>query len=430
MKPENKLTKATSLYFVGNVFVRLASFILMPLYVNILSLEQFGDYALIMAIYAVLNVVYQGGLLQGFTKYFFEKDSERGVVVSTTFNTLFLLGLIFSVIFTFSIRPLTSLFNFNAQLRPLLLFLAWLLLLDSLAFFSLHLLRTEQLAKKAVTYSIINALVNIVLNLFFLLVLKLGIFGILLAQGGANLVLLLLCLGRVREGYKLRIDCALFKRLIYFSLPLMLAGLCGILMDVADRFIIDIYIDRSTVGIYSLAYKIGLVMSLFVTSFRTAYLPHFLNLNDDVQFAQGKKEKSDFFFSQLKLSFLKLTGVMALIFVGVIVVLPYLFKLKVFGYHLLNENYLPAVAVVPYILLAYVFNGYAAFFSIGPYISGQSRHFLVTDLIGLGVNIILNLILIPKFGMVGAAVATMFAFFVATLYIFLIFLKDMRSIRQ
>jgi O-antigen/teichoic acid export membrane protein len=324
------------------------------------------------------------------------------------------------------IKPLTSIFGFSLQLKPLFYFLAWLLLLDSLALFSLHLLKTKQLAKQAVLYSLITAVVNIVLNLVLLLVFKLGIIGILIAQGGANIVLLLLCLKWVNRGYTFSIDFALLKRLLVFSFPLMLAGVCGILMDVADRFIIDLYVDRSAVGIYSVAYKIGLVMSLFVVSFRTAYLPYFLDLRGKVQ---SGAESAQSFFGKLRRSFLLLILVMLLILGVVMLLVPYLFKLKLFGFTLFGEAYLPAVSIVPYILLAYLFNGLAAFFSIGPYISGKSRHFLISDAIGLGGNIILNLLLIPTYGMKGAAIATMLGFFMATLYLFIIFIKEINVIK-
>jgi len=395
---------------------RFVGFFLLPLYTNVLTTEEFGSYTLLMAIYAILNVLYQAGIFQGFTKFFYDEKTDTKRVFSTTLNTIILFGFFIAVLLSLLNKPLISLFQINQGLSSFFLILFWLIFFDTLAYFGLHFLRTRQYAKIAVTYSLITSVCNLVLNIIFLVLLNMNILGILLAQGIANLLLLFLCLRHFKEYYQVLIDWLLLKRLMIFSLPLVIAGAFGIMMDVADRFIINFYLDRSHLGIYGVAYKLGLLMNVFVIAFRTAYLPYFLNL-----------KKTENYNHELKQTLIKLVGLMSILFLAVTLFLRYLFSIQFNGFYLLNPDYISAAEIAPFILLAYVFNGFAAFFSLGPYLSGKSYHFIISDLIGFSVNIILNILMIPIFGIMGAALATLVGFYTASMYMYFIFTKEMKE---
>lgn len=410
------LYRATFFYFVGSILTRFSGFILIPLYTNILSTTEYGSYGLLMAIYAILNVLYQAGLFQGFTKFFCDTGSDKKRVFSTTFNTILLFGFIVALLLTVLLRPLSSLFSFDNGFSSLLLILIWLILLDTLAYIGLHFLRTKQQARKAVTYSLITAFANLSLNVLFLAVLKLGVMGILIAQGISNILLFLLCLRHFKQYYYPLIDWSFLRKLIRFSYPLIIAGFFAILMDVADRFFIDYYLDRSQVGIYSLAYKLGLIMNVLVIAFRTAYIPHFLS----------KEGRTDL-IPELRRTLLKLISLMAVLYVAIVPFLKYLFRIELFGFSLINPEFGEASLVAPFILLAYSFNGLAAFFSIAPYRTGKSHHFLITDLIGFSVNLLINILLIPRLGIIGAALATLVGYYAATLFIFFLFCREFRQ---
>ena len=411
-----RLYRNTFVYFVGNIMTRFVGFFLLPLYTNVLTTEEFGSYTLLMAIYAILNVLYQAGIFQGFTKFFYDEKTDTKRVFSTTLNTIILFGFFIAVLLSLLNKPLISLFQINQGLSSFFLILFWLIFFDTLAYFGLHFLRTRQYAKIAVTYSLITSVCNLVLNIIFLVLLNMNILGILLAQGIANLLLLFLCLRHFKEYYQVLIDWLLLKRLMIFSLPLVIAGAFGIMMDVADRFIINFYLDRSHLGIYGVAYKLGLLMNVFVIAFRTAYLPYFLNL-----------KKTENYNHELKQTLIKLVGLMSILFLAVTLFLRYLFSIQFNGFYLLNPDYISAAEIAPFILLAYVFNGFAAFFSLGPYLSGKSYHFIISDLIGFSVNIILNILMIPIFGIMGAALATLVGFYTASMYMYFIFTKEMKE---
>jgi len=115
---------------------------------------------------------------------------------------------------------------------------------------------------------------------------------------------------------------------------------------------------------------------------------------------------------------------MTILYLAVIFFLKYLFLIEIKGFYLINPDYQLALYIVPFILLAYVFNGFSAFFSLAPYLSGKSFHFIIADLIGFLVNIGLNFLMIPTYGTMGAALATLLGFYTATLYMYFVFSHD------
>jgi O-antigen/teichoic acid export membrane protein len=119
-------------------------------------------------------------------------------------------------------------------------------------------------------------------------------------------------------------------------------------------------------------------------------------------------------------TFLKLLSVSFLILLCVTLFAPFLFNIKLFNVSLFDKSYEPGLIILPYILSGYLLNGIISFYSLYPFTSGKSYHFLISDGSAFIVNIILNLILIPVLGMLGAAVATTAAFLASALYLFFI----------
>ena len=152
-----------------------------------------------------------------------------------------------------------------------------------------------------------------------------------------------------------------------------------------------------------------MVMNVFVISFRTAWIPHALNLYKSPGSAEA--------FGK---TYMKLLSAGFLILLTVTLFAPFLFDVKLFNGHLFDKSYEPGLIILPYVLLGYLFNGIISFYSLYPFVSNKSYHFLVSDGSAFVVNIVLNILLIPVIGMLGAAVATTAAFLVSALYLYII----------
>ena len=409
--PEKSLTKSVAWYSLGNIFIRSLSFILLPLYSNLIPTKEFGNYALLLSIYAIASVFYQFGMHGAFNKYFIaaRSDKRRIMVFSTILNFVILSGIILTVLFFIFAYQVSIMIFGDTNFVYLLKLIFAALFIETLTFYILFLLKTKEESKKAVTYSAIGAIFNLVLNILFVYFLKLSVSGIILAQLISSSILLILLIGTIKDDYIFKIDKDLLKGLLKFSYPLAIAGLFSSAVDVADRFILNDLLGREQVGIYSFAYRIALVMNVFVISFRSAWSPHSLNL---------------FYSKDYKASFGKtlsrLVAVSCILLLAVSLFAGYLFEIRIFDFAFFNSSYKPGIIILPLVIIGYIFSGISSFYSVYPYIANKSYHFLISDFIALGTNIILNFILIPQLGLLGAAFATSIGFLFGATYLFFI----------
>ena len=405
------LFKSTFLYTIGNIFARSLSFLLLPLYSNLISVEEFGNYALIMSGYVIIAAIYQGGLHAGFSKYYLEdnSDSNRKNIFSTLFSFVFILGLLISIFLTFFTKQLATLILNSANRSDLILIAIWMLFFDTLFFTVLHLLKTKEQAKKVIYYSSYSAVINFVFNIFLVYYLSYGIKGILGAQLISGIFSLFIIYPVLKENYLFTIENKLLKKILIFALPLLLSGILSTLVDVLDRFIINDLLDKKAVGLYSFSYRIALIMNVFIISFRTAWTPFSIRVYKDAQYPR-----------LFGASLTKLVAVSFLIFLFVSLLINDLFNTKIFDIYILNPKYAEGMNIIPIVMFGYIFSGLVSYYSVYPFISGKSYHFLVSDVIAFVTNVIFNLLLIPVWKLTGAAVATVLSFIFSFLYLMII----------
>jgi O-antigen/teichoic acid export membrane protein len=405
------LFKSTFLYTIGNIFARSLSFILLPLYSNLISVEEFGNYALIMSGYVIMAAIYQGGLQAGFSKYYLENNDERygKNIFSTLFNFVFILGLIISFILTYFSKQLSFLILNDVSRSDLVTIAIWMLFFDSLFFTILHLLKTKEQAKKVIYYSSYSAIVNFIFNIFLVYYLQYGIKGIFGAQLISGIISLIIVYPVLKENYKFTIENKLLRKILVFALPLLLSGVLSTFVDVVDRFIINELMDKKSVGLYSFSYRIALIMNVFIISFRTAWTPFSIRVYKDAQYPR-----------LFGASLTKLLAVSFLIFLFVSLLINDLFNTKIFDIYILNPEYAGGLNIIPVVMFGYIFSGLVSYYSVYPFISGKSYHFLVSDIIAFVTNIIFNFLLIPVWKLMGAAVATAISFIFSFLYLMII----------
>jgi O-antigen/teichoic acid export membrane protein len=417
MEKISSLSKATAWYTIGNLFVRSVSFLLLPLYSNLISTSEFGNYALIMAFYAIIAVLYQAGLPSALNKFYLEENDfdKRKIIFSTLINLAFIISVALTVIvFLFSgtiARAIVGSENYSGILR--IVFLA--LFFENLASIILYLMQTNQLPKKMVFYSFCGAFLNLLINVVLVYFLSKGIYGIFLAQLISNIFLLIITFPYLKKNYISVFDRKLVKKISEFSFPLIAAGLLSAAVVVIDRFIINNFLGKKEVGIYSFSYRIAMIMNIFVVSLRNAWIPYSINL-----YRSGEYSKS---FGK---SFTKIIAAGLFIFLFISMFIDDLFGFHINTLHLFDLNYKSGIVIIPLILFSYLLNGVVNYYSVYPYISGKSIHFLFSDIVALALNLIFNLLLIPLYGIVGAAVATFISYLGSTVYMLILSSKKMK----
>jgi O-antigen/teichoic acid export membrane protein len=173
------------------------------------------------------------------------------------------------------------------------------------------------------------------------------------------------------------------------------------LVQVIDVPILEKLTDLKTVGIYKANYKLGIFMMLFVNMFQYAWQPFFLQ--------NAKDPKAKEMFSKV-LTYFTLVGSIILIILSLFI--SDISQIKVAGYSLIGEQYWSGLHIIPIVLLAYLINGMYVIFSAGIYIEEKSVYVPIITGSGALVNVVANFLLIPVWGITGAALATLASYLV------------------
>lgn len=421
MSGKPNVFKSTAWYGAGFLILRSVHFLLLPMYSQVLQTDEFGDYALIMAFYTISIVIYQAGFGIGFTKFYLDEENEekRKTVLSSILNTIFLISVSLSAAGLFFSNQISELILGTSSYSQLFFILFITLFFENISYFLLYYFKTLEKSKFVVLITTISSVVNFALNIILVYYYKLGIEGIMIAQLVSGAVVVVILIPMIFKDYLITIDGELIKKVFTFSAPLFVGSIFAILLEVSDRYLIDFYLNKSQVGIYSFSYRIALIMNLFVISFRTAWAPRAIN-----SYKEGGYSTD---FGQV---FTKLIASTLLIFISVSLLAGDVFNLEIFGIDLFNSEYAPGVTIIPFVLTGYIFSAFAGFYSVYPLVKGKSKHFLISDIGALMVNLILNVLLIKQFGIMGAALATLIGLSVITIYLWIVSRKKIEIIYE
>jgi len=408
---DNSLIRSTSIYTIGVLIAKSISFLLLPIYSNYLTTNEFGTFVLLMSFYAIISVLYQAGLSAGMTKYYLEEKSEenRALVFSSTFNFIFFCGLFISITLTIFAKNISELVFSGENYYTLFIILIWTLFIDTINFYILHLFKTKSKFNYVSLINIANSFITLFLSIIFIVIFNFKLMGVFLALLSSGIITFLILSPKVIGYFKFKIRKDYLISIFKFGIPLLIGGIFSTLIDVVDRFILDYFLPREEVGIYGFAYRIALIMNVVVLSFRTTWTPYSINSYNSNSYSKD--------FGKI---FEKIIFIMLFIFLITSLSMDEIFKIKFNEIYFLDNSYYTSIVIIPYILLAYLFNGLVSFYSVYPYVSGKSYYFLIADGLAFILNIILNFLLIPKLGIEGAAIATLFSFVFSFLYLFYI----------
>jgi O-antigen/teichoic acid export membrane protein len=395
-----ELTKDTAIYGISTMVGRFLNFILVPLYTNIFPPTDYGIIQLIYAYMAILNIVFIYGLDSAYLKFASFKDiGDEKDNFSTPYISVFATSLLFVLLIVVNISAIGASLRIPLDYHYLIYLAAAILFLDANVVIPFLKLRLERKAKIFSLYRIINISVNIILNVYLILILDWGIEAILVSNLAASAVSLLLVSFTIIKYFRLKFHTLLFKRMIKFGLPFLPAGFAIMLIQVIDVPILEKLTDLKTVGIYKANYKLGIFMMLFVNMFQFAWQPFFLQ--------NAKEPNAKEMFSKV-LTYFTLVGSVILIVLSLFI--TDIAQIKISGFSLIGPEYWSGLHIVPFILFAYLINGMHTIFSAGIYIEEKSIYVPVITGIGALINVALNFLLIPILNITGAAIAAVVSY--------------------
>ena len=400
MNPFKKLLSQTAIYGLSSVIGRLLNYLLVPLYTRYFLPAEYGVVTELYAYVAFLVIVLTYGLETAFFR-FSKKNNDVKVVYSTALISLIVSSVIFVVLMFVCSSSIANWMGYAGHTEYIEWF-AIIIALDAVASISFARLREQEKAIRFALVRLVNIFVNIGLNLYFIVHKEFGIEYIFISNLIASIITLVLLFPEMINS-SWRFDKVLWKKMMIYALPLLIAGLAGMTNETIDRILLkhllpNTEIAASELGLYGAFYKLSIIMTLFIQTFRFAAEPFF--------FAQEKEGGSRKIYADVMKYF---TIIMAVIFLGVTIFYDIIKGFLGSEYH--DER---GFLVVSILLLANLFLGIYYNLSIWYKLTEKTKYGAYLSIFGAIITLVLNFALIPIIGFVGSAWATLVCYFCMT----------------
>jgi O-antigen/teichoic acid export membrane protein len=378
------------------------------------SPKEFGDVTSAYAYVSFLLVFLTYGMETTLFR-FSQAETDKEKVYSTALFSLLITSLSFVIICWAFAEPISEKLKFSGHPEYVIWF-ALILAADAFTAIPFAKLREQGKAKRFAVIRSLNIAINIGLNLFFIWFCKgvhesgdsifkpfvdlvydpsIGIGYIFISNLIASMATLLLLFPEIRQ-VKWKMDPELWKKMMRYSLPLLIAGLAGMINETLDRTLIPHLIPgeagKAQNGIYGACYKIAILMTIFIQAFRFAAEPFF--------FSHSKEKDAKETYALIMKFFVIVCSV---IFLGTMMNISWI-------RYFVGEDYREGMRVVPILLIANLFLGIFINQSIWYKLTGQTGYGAVLTILGAVITIILNFYWIPRIGYIGSAWATLICY--------------------
>lgn len=404
------LFKQTAIYGLATVVPRMLSFLLVGLYTKYLPDDEYGDVNVIFSWIVLFNVILAYGMETSFFR-FYSTDNSREVESTSTISLFWSsIGFLF-----LALLGRTYLANWSGIEEQYITYTIWILVLDALVIIPFSKLRAQGRPLYYTAIKVGNVVVNLGLNVVFIALLPAwaaakpssfwGMIYIDNFQIGyifvSNLIASFLTLLVLAPHYfkiNWSFDKVLWKKMMRYSLPVLVAGIAFAINESFDRILLENLlpedIAKAKVGQYSACYKIALFMTLYATAFRLGIEPFF--------FSYAKNESAPKTYAMITKYFI-IFG--SLILVGVVVFADVIKVLLI-----KSPEYWEAMKVVPLIILANFFLGIYHNLSVWYKLTDKTKMGAYISIVGALVTLGLNFLLIEKYDYMGSAIATISAY--------------------
>lgn len=404
------LFKQTFIYGLATVLPRMLTFLLTPLYTEVMAVGVYGKVSIIFSWFAIFNVILAYGMETAFFR-FFNKEDQKDKVVGTAALSIIFTSLAIFVLAFLSKNQIAEVTDIEPQHIS---FVIWILLLDALVIIPFAWLRAKAKPVKYAIIKIANVTINIGLNLFFFLFLtglaKNGDFFetiykpdfeinyVLIANVAASAVTLLLMLSFYTK-IKYVFDTKLWQQMLRYALPVLIAGLAYTTIETFNRILLDSSLSTAEnpedeVGMFSACYKLALFMTLFATAFRLGIEPYF--------FSHAKSKNPQKNYARI-LEYFVVFGSGILL---TVVVFADILKIIIIR----DEDFWEAMWIVPIILIASFCLGIYHNLSVWYKITDRTKFGAYISVVGAIITLVLNIWLIPIMSYKGSAIATLAAY--------------------
>jgi O-antigen/teichoic acid export membrane protein len=414
-----RLAGQTAIYGIPSVLGRILGYLLVPLYTRVFLPGEYGTVNVFYSYASLLMVILTYGMETAFFR-FNEHEHDLEKVFSTGVISLIISSLLFLLMVSFSAGDVARWIEYPDH-REYVIWFAWILALDAISAVPFAYLRAQNRPARFAWIKMTNITVNIVLNLFFLLlcpfILKQysgtlpgkfitliyrphwGIEYIFISNLIASSLTLVMLLPQISV-VRWKIQPDLWKRMLLYAFPLLFAGMAGIVNETFDRLLLRYLLPKDIasyqVGIYAACYKISILMTIFIQAYKYAAEPFF--------FAQAKEKDAREVYARIMDYFI--------ITVSLIFLVTMLFLDDFIMPVLVGKKYWEGKGVIPVLMMANLFLGVYYNLSIWYKLTAKTSWGAWLSLVGAIITLVLNFWWIPLssdhliYGYYGSAWAT------------------------
>lgn len=418
------LAKDTAIYGMSSIVGRFLNYLLVPLYTAVLPASS-GGYGVVSNVYAytaLILVLLTFGMETGFFRFANKSDENPEKVYTNTLLFVGGLSLLFVILGMTFLHPIASFLEYpdHADYVGMMILVV---ALDSFQCVPFSYLRYKKRPIKFAAIKMLNIVGNIGLNLFFLLLCPwlyvhapetvswfyhpdYQVGYIFVSNLIMSVIQLFFFIPELR-GFSYRADWQLIKRMVAYSFPILIFGLVGILNQTVDKMIYPfLFDDRQEglvqLGIYSATSKVALVMAMFTQAFRYAYEPFVFGKNKDADNRKVYAAAMKYFFIFSLLAFLTVMGYMDLL------------------RFMVARDYWEGLSVVAIVMGAEIFKGIYFNLSFWYKLTDETHWGAYFSLIGCTVILALNVWLVPLYGYIASAWASVAGYGAITLLSYVI----------
>ena len=408
----NKYLKKSTHYFAGNIFNKIILIAFLPIFTHFMIPAEYAVYTNFLIFISFANLIFFMGMQQSIISYFYAESSNeyKFTLIISIYIIVIATGIILSIVILLNGNILSQLIVRNQDYNSLIPYIVVIIFTSCIYGLTLSILN---MMEHSANYAILGGAKNIILLFLFLygaftkqftvytvfhFITISSIITALLAF--VNMIIILK--NFVDGSFKPRIfSFRILKPVLKFGIVMIPGTLSILILQASDRYMLT-YLSANTmhdVGIYSAGYKIGMIMHFLVTIISLVYLPYAMKISKEPQAQTINKSMFKYYI---------IFGS----FFGAFIIM---YSQEIFRI-IIDSNYMTSYKIVFAGVFSSFLFGIFNIVNINYYARKKAGNITLAVLIGSILNIILNFALIPKYGIFGAGIASVIAYFFIVIF--------------
>jgi len=403
-----KIFKHGGAYFLVSLLTKATGFLLLPIITKYLSLEEYGLYTNIQSAQQIMYLFATLSLDAAYGRFIYDYNgsTKRLRLLTSTIFTVFLLwNLVYLVISGISVYYLIASWGYQELLISFLL--PWIVLFQQFSALNIALMKSRHHTKRLLSITTGTFFITQAIVLTLLLVFHLGVSSFFIAQFVVGLIVMIIHVYMMKKEELIKLFIFkkhTFKKIFKYAIGYMPLSFSSWIFALSDRYIITYYVSLAMTGKYSFIMQLTMIIQVLITAITTAYDPIFMKL---------MKDKTEESLYKIKIYFTVMIFLLLGIYLSLVLFLP--FMIDTFFPPKYQGDYL----LISILAMGFVFLAIRKIFANILVYYKKSFWISVSGYIPAIVNLVLNFMFVPKYGMYAAAWSTLVSFF---LYGFIVFI--------